>query len=68
MTRAVLASLLICCCVAFAFDFREEIPSDGFHDVLGLAPYWMHEHENDDLRRTIGSKSLLSSPGNKINC
>ena len=56
MTRGLLALLLICSSVAFAFDFREEIPSDGFHDLLGLTPYWMHGNENDDLRRTIGSK------------
>ena len=56
MTREVLALLLICCSVAFAFDFREGILSDGFHDLLGLTPYWMLEREHDDLRRTIGSK------------
>ena len=56
MTRAALTLLLISCSVAFAFHVGEEIPSDGFHDLLGLTPFWMHEHENDDLRRTIGSE------------
>ena len=43
-----------------AFDlFKKDhlIPSDGFHDVLGLVPFWLSESFPDNgLRRTLGSK------------
>ena len=59
MARACLTLLLLMyCSVAFAFDAFDEdslIPSDGFHDLLGLTPFWLHE-SHEDLRRTLGSK------------
>ena len=50
--------------VANSFDLFEEsraIPADGFHDLLDLAPFWLSEHQAEDLRRTLGSKSFLSN-------
>ena len=48
-----------------AFDlFKKDhlIPSDGFHDVLGLVPFWLSEGFPDQgLKRTLGSK-LHSNP------
>ena len=32
------------------------IPSDGFHDLLGLVPFWMTEKSSVGLRRTLGSE------------
>ena len=33
------------------------IPSDGFHDLLGLVPFWMAERSSIGLQRTLGSES-----------
>ncbi|XP_065055347.1 uncharacterized protein LOC135683868 [Rhopilema esculentum] len=54
--------ILVAICVAplDAFDlFKKDhlIPSDGFHDVLGLVPFWLSEGFPDQgLKRTLGTK------------
>ena len=42
-----------------SFDGLDEdglIPSDGFHDLLGLTPFWMVDKSSVGLRRTLGSE------------
>eukprot|EP00794_Sanderia_malayensis_P016803 gene16803-18499_t len=51
--------LLVLCGISLEFDmFSDEslIPSDGFHDLLGLTPFWMTQHMQNNLRRSLTTK------------
>ena len=59
--KSIIYLLVVFSGVSMAFDFFEgnsQIPSDGFHDLLGLTPFWLQQPVHDDLRRTLGSKFI----------
>ena len=62
--------LAICVSAHASFDSLDEeglIPSDGFHDLLGLVPFWMVDRSSVGLRRTLGGKYYNSRFANSIN-
>ena len=51
--------LAFCANAHASFDSLDEeglIPSDGFHDLLGLVPFWMVDGSSVALRRTLGGR------------
>ena len=57
----VTAAIFLAFCVSAhaSFDSLDEqglIPSDGFHDLLGLIPFWMKDKSLVLMRRTLGGK------------
>ena len=63
LTGALLLTLFAATTLA-SFDWLDEdnlIPSDGFHDLLGLTPFWLGDKSSAALRHTVTSKSCLSS-------
>ena len=61
---ALIGAIILALCVgAYAsFDSLNEaglIPSDGFHDLLGLVPFWMADRSSVGLRRTLGGTYIL---------
>ena len=57
LVGAIFLALFASACASFeSLDEDGLIPSDGFHDLLGLVPFWMAEKSSVGLRRTLGSE------------
>ena len=60
-TMALIGAIFLAFCANAhaSFDRLDEeglIPSDGFHDLLGLVPFWMVDRSSVALRRTLGGR------------
>ena len=58
---ALIGAIFLALCISAhaSFDRLDEeglIPSDGFHDLLGLIPFWMKDKSLVLMRRTLGGK------------